>query len=506
MKGTRGLTRLTLVMAWGILSALHFAEAQPSESLSASTLEQTFTQLIEQVEPSVVSLALVRRVVREGPLLGNLQGQDERFVRDLLPQQFGSGFIVAADNEERLIVTCYHVVRGAPIWGRPQMDQLIDLRVWLHGQREGRALIYAADPRCDLAVLKPDDRTERLIVSHCRPLPWGQSTPIVKGQLALIMGNPYWIARDGSASASWGMVSNVIRRPAVLFGQSNPSANLITIGTAIHVEARLPLGTSGAPVFNLRGEVMGIASSLSAVEGYERSGGFAFPLEKHTHWILETLLRGHEVEYGFLGLRPEQIALREELQERYGQFHAVEVRDLRRGSPAWLAGVRDRDLILAINGQPVRSEIDLMRLATLQPPETLINLQLLRDNQELTVKVRLGKWPVPDEEGIIASKPRFAPWRGIVVDYPTARERYFRVLSTEIPQAVLITEILPDTPAQAALLQAGDYITHVNGKSVQTPAEFYELVKTMKNTPVALRLRSLDRRGEDVGRQVTVRP
>jgi len=488
-----------------IALALPSAAQQPSDGVSAvAALEQALTQVIEQAEPSVVSVARVR------PDPSRLDGLRERgeTERDQLPIQFGAGAIVAPpQSDKRYVLTAYHVVRGGPVTNRPGSGDGSSLQVWFSNERSCLATIYAADSRCDLAVLKLEERDSRIRPSQLHPLSWTAAAAVHKGQFVVTLGNPYWIARDGSPSADWGIISNLVRRPAVLTPTAGGPSTLLGVGTAIQIEQRLPVGSSGSPVLNLQGQLIGVASSLAAIEGYERSGGFAIPIDASTRWILETLLAGREVEYGFLGLGPRKVSLRDDIAERLGQTTAAEVTELRIGSPAHIAGLRDRDIIISIDGQPTRSSLDLMRQATLHPPETPIQLNVHRGGTELTIKVKLGKWPVKDEEGLIATERRFPLWRGLAVDYPTARDRWFHPL-VEIPSAVVITEVATDSPGQSARLQPGEFISHVNRTPVKTPAEFAEAVKSLKGD-VTLRLQPTERRFErtadDTGRTVVIK-
>jgi serine protease Do len=365
------------------------------------------------------------------------------------------------------------------------------LEVWFSTEHFCQATIFAADPRSDLAVLRLDFRDQSAKPPRLRPIAWSTAAPVRKGQFVVSLGNPYWIARDGSASASWGIVSNVVRRPALLNWTLGGPPTLVSLGVGLQLEQRLPIGASGSPVINLRGELVGIASSLAAIEGYERSGGFAFPVDSSTRWILESLLAGYEVEYGFLGLSPQKAFLSGALAERYGQVAAARVNKVPAGSPAHLAGVRDGDLILSIEGTPIRSDLDLMRQATLYPPETVVQLLVHRSSGELTLKVKLGKWPHLDPEGVVATERRYPPWRGLLVDYPTVQQRKDQDQMQEVPAAVVITQVLPESPAQAARLERFEYITHVNKTPVRTPGEFAEAVKSLKGD-VTLRLRALD--------------
>jgi serine protease Do len=493
-------------MLTGVVSA--FAQ-QPSDGLSAvAALEQAITQVIEQAEPSVVSVARIRQDSSR-PI--GLRERGERVVgqqspTDLLPNQFGTGVIVSPpQGDKRFVLTAYHIVRGGPIANRTGSGDGSVIQVWLPSDQTCSATIYAADPRSDLAVLKLDDRELRLKPGQLRPMSWSTAAPVHKGQFVITLGNPYWIARDGAASVSWGMVSNLVRRPAALTYTPGGPPSLIGIGAAIHVEQRLSIGSSGSPVINLRGEIVGIASSLAAIEGYERSGGFAIPIDASTRWIIETLLAGREVEYGFLGISPGRVTLKDVDADRTGQRTAALVHNVPAGSPAQIAGLRQDDFILAIDGQPTRSDVDLMRQVTLHPPDTVVQVLVLRNGNDLTVKVKLGKWPVFDTDDMVATELRYAPWRGLMVDYPTVRQR---AEPTEIPLAVVITEVLPDSPAQATGLQRWEFITHVNRTPVKTPAEFAEAVKSLKGD-VTLRLHATsqrpDRFSDEPGRTVVVK-
>jgi serine protease Do len=505
----RSWRALTVWLSVAMAMLPNDARAQPSDGLSAAAaLEHAITQVIEQAEPSVVSVARFRLDPND-PARSGVMGRridrgpspDAQEPRDLLPNQFGAGVIVApAQSDDRFVLTAYHVVRGGPIAGQPGSGDGSEIKVWFPSGHDCAATIYAADPRCDLAVLQLDYKGLRLKPAQLRPMSWSSAEPVRKGQFVVTLSNPYWIARDGSASAAWGIVSNLVRRPAALAPHPpGGPQTLFGLATAIQVEQRLPIGSSGGPVINLRGELVGIASSLAAIEGYERSGGFAIPLDATTRWMVETLLAGREVEYGLLGVTPGKERLENALAEKLRQSTAALVVDARRGMPAEAAGLREGDLIVAVDGQPTRSDLDLMRQVTLHPPETAVQLTVYRRGAELTVKVKLGKWPVADPEGIVATQHRFPVWRGVSVDYPTVRPRVLAGLA-EIPTAVLVTEVVPDSAAHAAGLQTGEFITHVKNTSVKTPAEFADAVKSLKGE-VTLRFHS----GDGQRRTVTIK-
>ena len=102
------------------------------------------------------------------------------------------------------------------------------------------------------------------------------------------------------------------------------------------------------------------------------------------------------------------------------------------------------------------------------------------------MRVTLGKWPVQDDEGIIATRPRFPAWRGVTVDYPTGRAKYLDAFHHY--DSVLVTRVVPQSESAAAGLQEGDFVTHVNGDPVKAPAEFHEAVRRLDGQSVALQL------------------
>src|SRR5207237_2028334 len=152
--------------------------------------------------------------------------------------------------------------------------------------------------------------------------------------------------RDGSPSASWGIVSNLRRRAPLSESelkeelQSDKPLNQFT--TLIQTDARLNLGCSGGALIDLDGRLVGLTTALAAITGSETAGGYALPLDESLGRIIDVLARGEEVEYGFLGVGFNRAG-------RGGL--SVEVVP---GSPAERAGIVKDDVILSVNGTPIR--------------------------------------------------------------------------------------------------------------------------------------------------------
>ncbi len=473
----------------------------------AAVIEDSIIKVVELAEPAVVSIARFKpsRIdpVPENPRPFRFERQKrvERQKRDidLLPNEFGAGCLVSPPNgSDRLVLTNFHVVRGGPVFPnyKTEDDDDMELLVSFSDRRGCRGAIIAADPRSDLAVLRLEWGEAGIKPSDFPSLNWETATAPRKGQFVVLLGNPHAIARDGSASVSWGLVSNLTRQP-ISHGrnqfldeeEATKGTMLYRLGAVMQLDARMNLGLSGGPVLNLKGELIGIGTSLAAIEGYEQSVGFALPIDSLTRRIIRTLLAGQEVEYGMLGITPHEIGDEkfQNLKTGLPQRSAALVDKVTRGSPAENARIVPNDVIVKVEGESVRSVMDLMRMVGLHPPDQEIDVTVWRNRTARldTVRIKLGKWPVRDDEGIIETNPRYAPWRGLSVDYPTARNRFIEGLPDH--RLVLVTRVKPNSPSDAVRLEPGNFITHVNNISVQTPAEFHAVVKAAVG-PVTLRL------------------
>jgi serine protease Do len=308
----------------------------------------------------------------------------------------------------------------------------------------------------------------------------GDAEHLRKGQFAIALGNPYAQARDGSASASLGIISNISRRPmppADDRGIASDDATIHHYGTLVHVDTRLDLGTSGGALVNLDGELIGMTTALAALQGYEKSVGYAIPLDRGMRRIIDDLIRGYEAEYGFLGIQPGTI-YRNDVRlggEKLTQASAAVATQVAVDSPAWQSGLRNGDVILAIDDRPIYDDADLMRVVGLRGPDATVDLQVRSSSGGVTtLTVRLGKWPVYDDSKIVSTARRYPLWCGMAVDFPTARRRF---LSSDLLEtyrrAVVVTEVAAESPAAHAGLRVGDFVQKVNGVAVQTPAEFH---------------------------------
>jgi S1-C subfamily serine protease len=383
---------------------------------------------------------------------------------DNAPESFGSGVVI--DDKERLVLTPAHVVRKAT-----------KIYVRLPGRRGSWADIHALDPRSDLAVLRLLDR-----VPNLKALPLGDGGKLRKGDFVLSLSNPFAAGfRDGSPSASWGMVSNLRRRPTGMLSEVERGERarlpLYRFGTLIQTDTRMNLGCSGGALLNLQGELVGLTTSLAGIIGGETPGGFAVPLDAGTRRIIDVLRRGEEVEYGFLG-----VYLKGPKSVPAGY---VQIDRPIHGGPAENASLRDRpwplragDFILSINGTPIHDTDELFLAIGMHLAGSTVRIEAAspssddqrRHGTSRTHTVRLAKYAVPDS--IIASN-RPPARGGLRVDWTSTRPLDW----AGIPKGVVIREVLPKSAADKAGLQPNIVITRVNDKEVTEPAEFYRAME-----------------------------
>lgn len=439
----------------GIVCLVAFAALMRADEPSADArkLEIALQRAIAAAEPAVACI-LVRRE-RERPADFDRKPTDLDD-RNTPPDYFGSGVVI---DSQGLILTNYHVVRRA---GRILVR--LPARVGDDGPREANAAIYAADARSDLAVLKIQG------VGPLPALPLGAGENLVKGSFVAALGFPYAVGfREGSASASCGIISNLRRRPPGVTSEVDRARLLTNLGVLLQTDARMQLGSSGGALIDLDGKLVGLTTAQAALAGVDMPGGFAIPINPGYRRIIEVLCRGEEVEYGFLGVTTSNIAILE--RQRGG----VTVEGVALNSPAIAAGLRRNDVILAVNGQRVQEHDDLfLFLATaLAGRKVDLLVQRFNEREPRTLVATLVKFPIDTERDASRSTNRPRSISGLRVDYTSIVAK----TGEPLPEGVIVREVQANSAAKAAgLTEFVDIITDVNDAPVSSPAEFYREV------------------------------
>lgn len=470
------------------------ASAQPTGMEAALALESTLVNAIAAAEDSVVAIARVPKVPQPGlSPLGPADPSDP----DFIPNSYGTGVVVDARG---LILTNYHVV------GNP--DQY-DYFVWLHHRayrvtrvevpprakpvRVEADRIEAADPWLDLAVLRI--QADDLKPVTLKEIKFGDAAAMKKGQIVIALGNPHAIARDGEVSATWGIVSNLKRSAPPTPGKEGFSGKetLHHFGNLIQTDAKLPQGTSGGALINLKGEMIGLTSSLAALSNADTTAGFAIPVDDAFKRTVNKLKLGYRADFGFLGVKPGHARSAE---NPGGDGPAARIDGVVPGTPAEKAHLQDGDVVTRVNGTRVYNGNDLIREVSKLAVGDEAELAVVRgDARVRNVTVRLSK------KYLTTTRPPLArvedpSWRGMRVDYATAiPPEAFQSLANEGKidplGCVAVVDVQQDSPAWKAGIRLWTLISRVGQTQVEDPEAFFRAVKgQMGNVDLRIAARS----------------
>jgi serine protease Do len=333
-----------------------------------------FADLAERVLPAVVNISVTGE--RSAQIPPELRGTPyERFFRDQLRggrqiiRGAGSGFVI---DPSGFVVTNNHVIGNAT-----------RVTVSLQDGTEFPARVVGSDDLTDLALLRIEAR---------RPLPaltWGSSGALRVGQWVLAAGNPFGLG----GSVTSGIVSARGREIG-----AGPFDDFIQTDAAINP------GNSGGPVFNMAGEVVGISTAIFSPSGANAGIGFATPSDL-ARGVIEQIQRGGRVERGWLGVSVQDLGADEAggagasvPTPRGGRRRGgVLVAGVERNSPAAKAGMRQGDVVVAINGERVETSRALVRnVAAIEPGQT-VRLTVLRNGREEEMRVQVGRRPANRE-------------------------------------------------------------------------------------------------------------
>ncbi|MFO0968284.1 MAG: PDZ domain-containing protein [Gemmataceae bacterium] len=363
-------------------------------------------------------------------------------------------------DEKGLLLTNYHDIRGAA-----------KLFVRLSDGAGSYADIHAADPRSDLAILRLLDVDKPLT-----PLRLGSSGPLKRGQTLIGLSAPFAPGpRAAKASMALATVDGWRRRMLNVHADEDNGKWLHQFGSLLHLEAPARFGPSGTALLDEAGLLVGLVTAGPGIVG-DPSGAFAVPMDARFRPIVETLLRGEEVEYGFLGIGLSEHA--------FGK--GVMVKDVYGGSPAEAAKLQDGERIVAVDGEKVDNNDDLFFLLGGRLAGAEVKLRVTRPGLAArSVEVTLAKlWTAP--AAIVSSLGKRPFRRGLRVDDASILvQQLARWLS--IPRGVVITDVEPGSAADGAMLKVGDVVTRVGAEAVATPAEFYRAIDAAKG-PVELTL------------------
>jgi serine protease Do len=437
----------------------------PQERATLTSLESALTRIAETVQPTVVHIRAIRQVATR-PRDENDPMQEFLFEfgrgRIQIPpprvEGQGSGVIIRSDG---YIVTNDHVVSGAT-----------DVEVTFYDGTKAKGEVLRA-PSADIAVIKVDRKNLPAAML-------GDSSTVKPGQLVFAIGSPFGLEN----TLTMGIVSAVGRRETIPgVGRTRFYPDLIQTDAAINS------GNSGGPLVNTRGEVIGINTAIVAngFTGGNVGIGFAIPVNR-VKTVVKQLIEKGTYRRGYLGVALSDIPadMKDELQATQG----ILIRSVEQGTPAEKAGIEAGDVVVEVDGTPVRDESHFREMIADKGPGATVTLKILRDGKPMTVKATLDVHPEDVEE---QREARAEPSReqGVLERLGIAAGEIPTALQRELggAQGVYVQRVAPDSPA-ADELQAGDVILAVNRTPVKTVAE---LERALQRVPSgrAVRMRVL---------------
>ena len=327
----------------------------------------SFADLTAQLQPAVVNISVRQKVQVDNPLAGTpLGAMMGGAPAARLAEAQGSGFIVSADG---YVVTNNHVI------SLDQKGAADNVMVTMADGTEYNARIIGRDPDSDIAVLKIDAKA---------PLPFvqfGQSSKARAGDWVIAIGNPFGLG----GTVTSGIVSSVNRNTGSGAYQHY-----------IQTDASINSGNSGGPMFDMKGQVIGINNWIVAPSGGNIGIGFAIPSDTAKP-IVDKLISGKAIERGFLGVQMQPIT--DEIADSLGLPHnrGELVRVVPPNLPAAAAGVKPGDIVLKVNGEAVTPDRTLSGIVADLAPGTRIPIDVLRQGKPMTLTATVAKRPSQDE-------------------------------------------------------------------------------------------------------------
>ena len=432
----------------GLFNIHSFAMA---ESATPKSVDSPGLRLLEEIQTVITDLAEAAKpsVVNLFPLSGPGRGKEQS--QERAPNATGSGSGVIIDSEGH-IVTNNHVIGDAT-----------EIEVRFSDKSKLIAQVVGKDLDTDLAVLK---------VTADHPLPsakFGDSSAVRVGQWVLAVGNPFGLDR----TVTLGVVSGI--------GREN--INLSRYENFIQTDASINPGNSGGPLFNLRGEIIGINT---AIINFAQGIGFAIPSNMAKQVIQQLLAQGR-VTRGWLGVGIQPLTV--ELARKFGvnEGEGVLVNEVFEKDPAAAAGIKPGDILTRIDGTVIDTPNRLSRVVAGLLPGSTAKVEIVRDQQRLVLDIALIE---RREQAVIASLP---PQTGTEVKLGIEVQELTPGLADKFKlqesQGALISKVDPGSLGQAEGLHEGDLIKEVNRVEVGSVGTFNNaLSKIRRGETVLLRV------------------
>ncbi len=431
--------------------------------LASNALAQypSFADLAEKLMPSVVNISSFT----------SPENTDTSSTNAETSESLGSGFIIDKDG---YIITNNHVV-----------DKAETIQVTLSNNQKFEAQLIGKDPKTDLALIKIEANQQ------LQPVTFGDSDKIRVGDWILAIGNPFGLG--GSVTA--GIISAKSRDI-----ESGPYDNFI------QTDASINQGNSGGPMFNMKGEVIGISSAIFSTTGVSQGIGFAIPVNL-ADWVIAQLKNFGTVKRGWIGIKIQPNS--QEIASSLGisQNQGVVVSGFTPNGPAQKAGFVAGDIILSFNGEAIDNTKNLSRMIAETPIDTLTSFDVWRNQKKIKLDVKIEQMPEEKSAPIefpenIEETTDLSPLANEEVSSLNTVGLKVNNLTPDVlnviktgTSGVIVADVLPNSDAAHKGIKIGDIIVKVDQRNVLNAQMFDEFVREAyreNKRPILLAIQGVD--------------
>ncbi|MGE4312997.1 MAG: DegQ family serine endoprotease [Pseudobdellovibrionaceae bacterium] len=454
---------LATVMVLGLTPVPH-ALAQTADVKPMKDAPASFADLAERLLPAVVNISSTQKVETDTTMPPDFPEFPEGspfkdFFEEFMdrrapgmpvipPTSLGSGFVI--DGEKGIIITNNHVIKDAE-----------EVRVTFHDDTTVPAEILGSDEKTDIAVLRVKTNKKLTAVSL------GDSQKMRVGDWVLAIGNPFGLGGTVTAGIISARQRNINAGPYDDFIQTDASINR---------------GNSGGPMFNLKGEVIGINTAIFSPSGGSVGIGFAIP-SSLAQPVIDQLVKYGKTRRGWLGVKIQTVT--DEIAQSLGlkKTSGAMVAAITPQGPAADAKLQPGDVILSFNGHDIHEMRELPRVVAETEIDSKVPLEYWRNGKLNKVTVTVGQLEKAEEDGLLDAEVATAPASDVNV--PVAG---ISVATTEGGNDIVITTVKTGTVAADAGLMPGDVILEINRVTPKSPKDAARLFDEAARgkTPVLL--------------------
>jgi serine protease Do len=417
----------------------------------------SFADLAEKLMPSVVNISTTQTVVTRSNPFPNFQFPPGSPFEDMFkefgtPQErqssaLGSGFII---DEKGIVVTNNHVIEGAE-----------DIVVQVNGEKKFKAKVIGADPLSDIAVLKIETK-ENFI-----PVKFGDSDKARIGDWVIAIGNPFGLG----GTVTSGIIS-----------ARNRSIGLSRYEDYIQTDASINSGNSGGPLFDMKGDVIGINTAILG-----RSGnvgiGFSIP-SNSAKLVIDQLIEFGETKRGWLGVRIQDVTKEIAEVEKLDEPRGALVASVAPNSPSEKAGVKAGDIILEFNDEKIGEMKELPIIVARTEVGKKVKVKIWRNKKEIIKTVTLGRLETSEDFKVAENNETIKETEikslKIKVRSLTKDDIKSRNLPNQIT-GLVITEVENDSPLINSI-EVNSIILEAQKKKIKTSEDLNQIVKQVLNS------------------------